>query len=139
MLIVNRRGGTCQVIDLIYLNIEREGDVVAHQLKMWIIQQVRNVVFRASKEIVDADDIVTLGKQTLAKVRAKKAGATGNECAGSVRIVFQVNAPIKRLIPFRPSSIRRLVNEKLRRRNLHSPDGCKSTPIKRPRNNVSGL
>ena len=60
VLIVNRGGWAGQVVDLIHLDIERKGHIVAHQLEVRVIQQVQDVVFGASKEVVQADDIVAV-------------------------------------------------------------------------------
>jgi hypothetical protein len=41
VLVVNGRSRTGQVVDLVHLHIEREGHVVAHQLGVRVIQQMR--------------------------------------------------------------------------------------------------
>ena len=43
----------CQVVDLIYLDIERECDIMPYEFKILLIKQVLNVLFAAGKEIVD--------------------------------------------------------------------------------------
>ena len=42
--------GTGQVVDLDHLYIEREGHIVAHQLKVWIVEQMGDVVVGAGKK-----------------------------------------------------------------------------------------
>lgn len=59
-----------------------------HQLEVWVVQQVQDVVFDTSKEIVQTDDIVAIIQQALAKVGAKKACTTGDEGAGTMGVVF---------------------------------------------------
>ena len=43
VLVVDRRGRAGEVVDLVDLDIEREGHVVAHQLEARMCQQVRDV------------------------------------------------------------------------------------------------
>src|SRR4029077_18474020 len=43
VLVVNRRGRTSEVVDLVDLDIERERHVVAHQLEAWIVQAGRDI------------------------------------------------------------------------------------------------
>jgi hypothetical protein len=85
---------------------------MAHQLEVRVFQQVCDVVFGAGEEVVQADDIVAVVQQAFAQVRAEETGAAGDKGARAVELVFQFNAPIIRLILFRPASIKRLVNEK---------------------------
>jgi hypothetical protein len=44
---------------------------------------VLDVLERARVEVVDADDAVTVGEETVAEVRAEEAGAAGDEDAGA--------------------------------------------------------
>ena len=53
-LVVDRRGRAGQVVDLVDLDIEREGDVVAHQLEAGFGQEMRDIGAPAGEEIVDA-------------------------------------------------------------------------------------
>jgi hypothetical protein len=41
--------------------------------------EVRDVVLVAGEEIVDAEDVVTLGQQALAKMRTQEAGPAGDQ------------------------------------------------------------
>ncbi len=63
MLVVNGRGGTGEIVDLVDLDIERKRHVVPHQFKARMADQVLDVAFGAGEEVVDADHIVTLGEQ----------------------------------------------------------------------------
>jgi hypothetical protein len=78
---VHRGGWTGEIEDLIDLDIERERNVVAHQLEMRVIEHGEDVVFAAGEVIVDAQDVVTVSQQPLAQVRAEEAGATGYQNA----------------------------------------------------------
>src|SRR4051812_30113229 len=73
---MDRRGGTREVVNLVDLYIEREGNVMAHHLEMRIAQQVYDVVAPASIEIVDAQDVAVAYQEALAEMRAKEACAT---------------------------------------------------------------
>ena len=78
VLVVDRRGRAGQVVDLVDLDVEREGDVVAHQLEVRVVQQVDDVVLGAGEEVVDAQHVVAVGQQAVAQVRAEEAGAAGD-------------------------------------------------------------
>src|SRR5579863_4167874 len=75
VLVVNRRGRAGHVIDLVHLDIEREGDVVVHRLKMRVAGEVRDVDLAAGEVVVHTQHIVAITQQALAQVRAKEAGA----------------------------------------------------------------
>ena len=68
-LIMDGGRRTGEIVDLVYLDIERKRYVVPQELKAGIYQQMRNVCFCAGKEIVRTKNIVSLGKQTLTQVR----------------------------------------------------------------------
>lgn len=55
---------------------------MAHQLEVWVIEQMQDVVFGAGEEVVQADDIVAVVQQSFAQVRAEEAGTAGDERAG---------------------------------------------------------
>ncbi|GCC46270.1 hypothetical protein chiPu_0030377 [Chiloscyllium punctatum] len=67
-LVMNRRSRTRQIVDLVHLDIERERDVVAHDLEPGIADQMRNVGPAAGEVIVDAEHIVALLDEPLAQM-----------------------------------------------------------------------
>jgi hypothetical protein len=75
---VDRRSRTGQVENLIDFNNKRKGNIVPQKFEMGIINKVNDVITRAGKEIIDTQHIVPIPKQALAKMRSKKAGATGH-------------------------------------------------------------
>jgi hypothetical protein len=50
--------GTGQIVNLVHFNIERETDVVPHELEKGVTQQMLHVVSSSSVEIIDAQDFV---------------------------------------------------------------------------------
>ncbi len=80
-LVVDGRGRAGQVVDLVDLDVERKADVVAHQLEVRVIEQVRDVAPASGEEIVDAEHVVAFLQQEGAKVRAEETGAAGDEDA----------------------------------------------------------
>ena len=56
-LVMNRRCGTGQIVDLVDFDIERKCHVVAYQFKSLTVEQMLNVAARAAKEIIDANYI----------------------------------------------------------------------------------
>jgi hypothetical protein len=67
------RGRAGKVVDLVHLQIEREGDVVPDHLEVLVIQQVLDVAPGAGEEIVDADHDGSARQQALAEMRAEEA------------------------------------------------------------------
>lgn len=87
-LVVNRRRWTGQVVDLVHLNIERKGNIVAHELEVRVIEQMGDVVLGAGEEVVQTDDVMSVVQKALAQMRAEKAGAASDKDAGTVGVVF---------------------------------------------------
>jgi hypothetical protein len=54
-------------------------DVVPDQLEASAVQQVDNIISRASEEVVEADDFVAGVDQPLAEMGPHKPGAPGNQ------------------------------------------------------------
>ena len=96
-LVVDGGGGAGQVMDFVHLHVQREGDVVAQEFKVRVVEQVGDVVLGAGEEVVDADDVVALGQQALAEVAAQEAGAAGNQNPFSQCVVHGVKDEISGL------------------------------------------
>jgi hypothetical protein len=62
---VNRRGRTREIVNLIDLHIEREGDIVSDQLEMPMTEQVFDIPSRPSEKIVDTKDDRPVRQETL--------------------------------------------------------------------------
>ena len=82
VLIMDRGGRTSQIVDLIRLDIERKGHIVADQIEAVVIDHAIDVAACAGEIVIDADDIGAVFKQTLAKMRAEKSGAASHNHAG---------------------------------------------------------
>ena len=78
-LIVNRGCGTSQVIDLIHLDQHRFSHIVSQQFKVGVAHQMGNVFAPAGKKIVEANHLMPVLEQPLAKMRAQKPRTTGNQ------------------------------------------------------------
>ena len=87
VLIMDGRGRAGQVVDLVHLHVEGEGDVVAHQLEVGVVEQVGDVVLGAGEEVIDADDVMAVGEEAFAEVTAQEAGAAGDEDAFAQGVV----------------------------------------------------
>ena len=81
VLVVARRGGAGQVVDLVDFQEDRQRDVVADQFEVRLAQQVGDVRLLAGEEVVQADHVVAFVDQPLAEVRAEKAGPAGDQNA----------------------------------------------------------
>jgi hypothetical protein len=80
-MILNGGGCAGEVVDFVELEKDRVVDVVADELEIRFVEQVGDVVFLAGEEVVEADDVMALGDEAIAEVRAEEAGAAGDEDA----------------------------------------------------------
>ena len=78
-LVVDRRGGAGQVVDLVHLDVEREGHVVPDHLEPRVGQEVGDVVLGRRVVVVDAEHVIAVVEQSLAQVRADEARASGDQ------------------------------------------------------------
>jgi hypothetical protein len=85
-LVVRRRGGTGEVVDLVHLILERVDDVVPHKFEGGWPAGAR-CWFPPGEKIVEADDLVPVLEQAIAEMGTQKAGAAGdkNTHGGRVR------------------------------------------------------
>src|SRR5205085_5969548 len=72
-------GRAREVINLIDFQQDRLGHVVAQQLEARIVQQVEDVFATAGEKVVEAQHFVVFAEQPLAKMRADKTRAAGDE------------------------------------------------------------
>ena len=77
VLIMHRRRGAGEVVNLIHLNKERYRHIVPHQLKTRIVEQMADIVLGAREEVVDAQHVTARLNQPVAKVRSEKSSTTG--------------------------------------------------------------
>ena len=75
-LIVDRRGWTGKIEDLVHFDIKRKGDVVAHHLEMRVIEEMGDIFSGTGEIVIDAQDLVTVGKQPFAQERSEEPGAS---------------------------------------------------------------
>jgi hypothetical protein len=78
-LVMYRGRRTGEVIDFIDLNVERERDVVAHQLEMLVIEKMLNVLASAGEKVIGAENVSAVREKALSKMRAKKPSPSGNQ------------------------------------------------------------
>ena len=79
VLVMDRRRGASEIIDLIDLEQDRLGHIVTDELEIVVVQQMRDVLFAAGKEIVETDDLVAFIKKPFAKMRTDKPGPAGDK------------------------------------------------------------
>jgi hypothetical protein len=76
VLVVDRRGRAGKIVNFIDFQIERKGHVVAHEFETRMPDQALNVLLGAGEEVVGANDIVAIGDQAIAQMRAEEASAS---------------------------------------------------------------
>ena len=70
---------TGEIVDFVDFQPDRQGDVVADQFEVRPRQEMYDVRLLAGEEIVQADDVVPVGDQPFAEVRAEKPGPAGDQ------------------------------------------------------------
>ena len=81
MLIMNRRGGTGQIVDFIDLHIERKRHIMPHELEARVIVKLVDIALGTGKEIVGTKNFVPLLEQSVDQMRTDETGAAGNQDA----------------------------------------------------------
>jgi hypothetical protein len=76
---VDWRGRAGQVIDLIKAKEQRLADIVSQELEAAVVKQVPHIIAAAGKEVVEANDFVTLENQSLTQVRSNKARTSSHQ------------------------------------------------------------
>ena len=66
------------VVDIL-LELERYRHIVLEEGERILAEEVVDIGHVASEEIVDANDPVRLGEETITKMRPQKTGATGDD------------------------------------------------------------
>eukprot|EP01137_Pigoraptor_chileana_P013985 Opistho-2@4893 len=90
VLIVRRRGGRREVIDLVNLKKQRLSDVVVEQLEIWVPNPVVDVLLASRVEVVHHHHLVTLQHQHIDKMRPDKPRAARHENSltlGSIEVL----------------------------------------------------
>ena len=54
ILVVDRSGRAGKVVNLVSLHIKGKGDVVAYQLKKWVLKEMQNIPFCSRVEVIHA-------------------------------------------------------------------------------------
>src|SRR5581483_4198468 len=73
-----RRSKMQEVVELAF-DINIFGDVIMDKPKIRQTDEVGNILHRASRKVVHADDIVAFRDEPFAKMASKKSGAAGNK------------------------------------------------------------
>ena len=78
-LVVLRRSWASEIVDLIYVQIEWRRNIVGNQVEMRMPQQMSDIFFTASMEVVDTYYMLAGFQKSIAKVGAEKTGTTGDQ------------------------------------------------------------
>ena len=81
VLVVHRRSGAGQIVDLVDFDVERKRHIVPHYLEVRLSNEMRDVVLRSREEIVDAQNRPPVGDEPLTEMRPKESSAAGDKNA----------------------------------------------------------
>ena len=90
VLVIDRRGGTGEVVDFVDLGPVGLAHVVSDNLKVRTPDQVPHVLFRAGIEVVQTDHVVAFVHQPFAQVGADKARTTSHKDSFHHNIIMSV-------------------------------------------------
>lgn len=62
---MERRGGAGKIVNFIDLDIERKANIVPHEFKMGVVEEMEDVFPGSRKEIIDAENFMALFKEAL--------------------------------------------------------------------------
>ena len=79
VLIVRRTGGARQMIDLIHLEEDREGDIVPNEGEVGMVKPVLDIRLPPREEIVQHHHLVTLGHETIDQMRPDESRTAGDQ------------------------------------------------------------
>ncbi len=82
-LVVRRGSRAGEIEDLVDLETRRLADILLEKRKAGIGAHRLEIADQARDEIVEADDLMPLGEQALAQMRAQEPGSTGHKDAAS--------------------------------------------------------
>src|SRR6185503_12966069 len=94
VLIVNRRSRAGQVVNLVYVDEERLGHIVAERLELLVLEQVLDILPATGEEVIQAYDVVALCQEAFAEVGADEAGAAGHKDAHGYALVEGGGRPL---------------------------------------------
>lgn len=77
-LVINRRCGASEVVDLIDLQEDGLNDVVSNELKHGVPEMVHEVLFPTREEVIDDNDAVAAGDETVDEVASDEPGTAGD-------------------------------------------------------------
>ena len=78
-LVVDGRGGTCEVVDLVHLQEDRLDNVVPDELEARPAYQVLDVLELTGEEVVQAKDLATLLQKPFTEMGADEPGPAGDQ------------------------------------------------------------
>ena len=79
--IIDRAGRAGEMQDVVDrpVDLDRLGDVVLDELEPRVVEERRDVAARAGQQVVDADDLVAVVEESLAKMRPDEPRPAGDD------------------------------------------------------------
>jgi hypothetical protein len=74
-----RRGRACQIIDTVDLKLERVDDIVAHEFKTGITNEMLDIGFPTSEEVIETDDFIALFDEAVAEMGTEESGSASDQ------------------------------------------------------------
>jgi hypothetical protein len=81
VLVVDGRGGTSEIVDLIYLNVERKCHVMTQKFEAGIQMEMLQISFGAGEQVVNTYYVMPLPEQAIDKMGSEEASASRYEDA----------------------------------------------------------
>ncbi|KOQ30498.1 hypothetical protein HMPREF3069_13390 [Achromobacter xylosoxidans] len=78
-LVMYWRSRTCEIVDFVNLDIERNRHIMTHGLEMRVRHQMGDIILISGEIIIDTQHIVALIQKALTQVRTQKTGPTSHK------------------------------------------------------------
>ena len=78
-LVVRRRGGAGEIVDLVHLELKRIDHIMPHELKTRVLQEVGDVLFPTGEQVIDDGDVMIVRDEAVTEMGAEETGAAGDE------------------------------------------------------------
>ena len=87
-LVMNRGRRAGEVINVVDLDVERKADIMSNELKPGIRHDVVHVLPRCRDEVVQAEDLIPAGQQSLAQMGAYESGSSDDKDSAVAEHLF---------------------------------------------------
>jgi hypothetical protein len=94
VLIMDRRGGTGEIVDFVNFDVEGKANIMAYQLKIGMPHQMSDIGFTPGVEIVHTQDLMPSFQELFTQVGAQKPSPTGYQYPLIKQVFHKASLPL---------------------------------------------